>query len=232
MRYLVLIFALLIAAPAFAQSTYTANSCSESDVETAITNEQAHPVDGDIISIPSGSCIVTPGLDYLSPTGVVTGNTGGTYILGLTDTANTSSTACYDSSATGSTGSGLTTPAGFESQVWSTSSTSQSGPTIVPSTSSGVVIASNQELEGPILAVTSPTGAILTCPVYPGQTDSSKMCTGNAYLTLFFNTSAASETWGWTNGTTENAAMSAIHIPAATTVTTGCTIALLGAGPC
>jgi hypothetical protein len=39
-----------------AQATYTAASCGQSAVQTAINSEQAHPVDGDVISIPAGSC--------------------------------------------------------------------------------------------------------------------------------------------------------------------------------
>jgi len=41
---------------ASAQQTYTAASCSQIAVSAAIAAEQVHPVDGDIISIPAGSC--------------------------------------------------------------------------------------------------------------------------------------------------------------------------------
>jgi len=37
-------------------ATYTAASCNQADVQTAIANELASAADGDIISIPSGSC--------------------------------------------------------------------------------------------------------------------------------------------------------------------------------
>ncbi len=37
-------------------ATYTAASCNQSDVQTAITNELASAADGDVISIPSGTC--------------------------------------------------------------------------------------------------------------------------------------------------------------------------------
>lgn len=40
-------------------ATYTAASCNESDVQAAITSEQKAPQDGDIISIPSGTCTWT-----------------------------------------------------------------------------------------------------------------------------------------------------------------------------
>jgi hypothetical protein len=45
-----------LAAPLWAQGSYTAASCNLSDVQAAINRELAHPVDGDIISIPSGTC--------------------------------------------------------------------------------------------------------------------------------------------------------------------------------
>lgn len=50
---------ILFAARVGAQGIYAATSCNQSDVQTAVNNEQAHPVDGDIISIPGGSCIWT-----------------------------------------------------------------------------------------------------------------------------------------------------------------------------
>jgi len=48
--------ACLWAFQASAQTTYPAASCSQAAVSAAIASEQAHPVDGDIISIPSGNC--------------------------------------------------------------------------------------------------------------------------------------------------------------------------------
>jgi hypothetical protein len=50
------IFCVALAPPARSQGTYTAASCNQSAVNAAITAEQAHPVDGDIISIPAGTC--------------------------------------------------------------------------------------------------------------------------------------------------------------------------------
>ena len=41
---------------ASAQTTYPATSCSQIAVSAAILAEQVHPVDGDIISIPAGTC--------------------------------------------------------------------------------------------------------------------------------------------------------------------------------
>jgi len=43
-------------ATALAQRTYTAASCNLSDVQAAFNQELANPMDGDIISIPSGTC--------------------------------------------------------------------------------------------------------------------------------------------------------------------------------
>jgi hypothetical protein len=44
---------------ASAQQTYKAASCSQTDVQTAINNESAHVADGDIITIPAGTCTWT-----------------------------------------------------------------------------------------------------------------------------------------------------------------------------
>jgi len=44
---------------ASAQTTYPAASCSQIAVSAAIAAEKAHPVDGDIIAIPSGTCTWT-----------------------------------------------------------------------------------------------------------------------------------------------------------------------------
>jgi len=42
-----------------AQTTYPAAGCSQAQIQAAITAEQAAPADGDIISIPAGSCTWT-----------------------------------------------------------------------------------------------------------------------------------------------------------------------------
>lgn len=79
-------------------ATYTAASCTESDVQTAINNEQAHPVDGDVISIPAGSCTWT-GSSGISQTfnnsvtiqgaGAISSTSGGTTTTGSDLTAIT-----------------------------------------------------------------------------------------------------------------------------------------------
>lgn len=55
----VLLLTALSVRAARSQGTYTAASCNESDVAAAIAAEQASPADGDIISIPSGTCTWT-----------------------------------------------------------------------------------------------------------------------------------------------------------------------------
>ena len=54
-----LLIACFWAVQASAQTTYPAANCSQAAVAAAITAEQAHPVDGDIITIPSGTCTWT-----------------------------------------------------------------------------------------------------------------------------------------------------------------------------
>lgn len=70
--------ALLWAFQAFAQGTYTASSCSQAAVQAAITAEQAHPLDGDTISIPAGSCTWTTGMNLTFNNSVVIQGAGAT----------------------------------------------------------------------------------------------------------------------------------------------------------
>jgi hypothetical protein len=49
-----LIFFLLLFSISAGATTYTASSCSQSAVQTAISDETATPADGDIIATPSG----------------------------------------------------------------------------------------------------------------------------------------------------------------------------------
>ena len=53
------VFLGVVATPLFAQKTYTAASCNLSDVQAAINQELANSVDGDVISIPAGTCTWT-----------------------------------------------------------------------------------------------------------------------------------------------------------------------------
>jgi hypothetical protein len=90
---------LLFLAPfAKAQGTYPAASCSEAAILAAITAEQVHPADHDIISIPSGNCTWT-GSQQISQTfnnsvviqggGAISATTGGVSTTGIDSTVIT-----------------------------------------------------------------------------------------------------------------------------------------------
>jgi hypothetical protein len=78
-----------------AQSTYPAAGCSQAQIQAAIAAEQAAPADGDIISIPAGSCTWT-GTQQVSATfnnsvtiqgaGAVSATTGGASTTGTDQT--------------------------------------------------------------------------------------------------------------------------------------------------
>jgi hypothetical protein len=81
---------------------FTATSCSTIAVQAAITAEQVAPLDGDIISIPSGTCVWTSGITQafsttISILGTGTPNTGtgtvgaGTMTTTIIDNGGTSS---------------------------------------------------------------------------------------------------------------------------------------------
>lgn len=95
-----LIFGLAVSARA--QSTYPAASCNEADVQSAFTTEQASAVDGDIITIPAGTCTWNS-LWNLSPTHTLTFQGAG---------ALTPSTSC-----TFTPGSACTTTSGSDQTV-------------------------------------------------------------------------------------------------------------------
>jgi hypothetical protein len=85
----------LWASQAAAQQTYKAASCGLADVQTAINNEIAHAVDGDVITIPAGTCTWT-GSTPLSGTfttsvtvqgaGAISATTGGASTTGSDQT--------------------------------------------------------------------------------------------------------------------------------------------------
>lgn len=61
----IVLFTLLlsaVAAPSWAQGTYTAASCNQSDVNAVINGPKHTAVDGDTINIPAGSCAWTSGI--------------------------------------------------------------------------------------------------------------------------------------------------------------------------
>jgi hypothetical protein len=84
----------LWASQAYAQGTYKAATCNLSDVSSAIAAERAHPLDGDIISIPAGTCAWTTPL--FGPTftnsvtiqgaGAISATTGGAATTGTDQT--------------------------------------------------------------------------------------------------------------------------------------------------
>jgi len=90
------IFAAFLATGLRAQGTYTAASCNESAVQSDVTAEQAHPVDGDIISIPAGSCSWSSGITQafsnsvtIQGAGAISATTGGASTTGSDSTAIT-----------------------------------------------------------------------------------------------------------------------------------------------
>ena len=96
-----LLLVCLWALPAFAQQTYTAASCSKADVSAAITAEQAHAVDGDVISIPAGACTWGSGQNLVQTfthsvtiqgAGAISSTTGGAATTGSDVTAITNNT--------------------------------------------------------------------------------------------------------------------------------------------
>ena len=80
-------------------TTYTAASCSESDVQSAINSEKASPADGDIISIPSGSCTwaASSGINVTFTTSVTIQGAGAVYATtGGVGTAGSDATVIID----------------------------------------------------------------------------------------------------------------------------------------
>lgn len=106
---------LLFQAFSHAQSTYTAASCNQAAVQTAINNEQVRPVDGDIISIPAGTCTWTgtSGISVTFTKSVTIQGAGAQYATsGGSATAGSDSTIIIDN-LTGSGGDlNITTTAG------------------------------------------------------------------------------------------------------------------------
>jgi hypothetical protein len=80
-----------------AQGTYTANSCSQSDVNAVINGPTHTAVNGDVIQIPGGTCTWTSGITVPSNIGItITGN--GTPNSGASTTGASSS--CSNTSIT------------------------------------------------------------------------------------------------------------------------------------
>ena len=93
MKKLFILVACSWAIQASAQQTYPAGSCSQNAVASAIAAEQAHPVDGDIISIPTGNCTWTTEISVTSSNsitiegaGAISATTGGASTTGTDQT--------------------------------------------------------------------------------------------------------------------------------------------------
>lgn len=74
-------------------ATYTAAGCSQSQVQAAIASEQSSPADGDVITIPSGTCTWTTGISQsfshsvtIQGAGAVHAGSGGSSITGVDTT--------------------------------------------------------------------------------------------------------------------------------------------------
>jgi len=94
-----LIIGAVLATGLRAQGTYTAASCNESDVSAAVAAEQAKAADGDIISIPAGTCTWTgsSGIHQYFTNSVTIQGAGAQYATtGGASTAGTDSTVIVD----------------------------------------------------------------------------------------------------------------------------------------
>jgi hypothetical protein len=100
MRWLVLaVIAAAFSSRAGQAATYFAASCNESAVQAAITAEQASPADGDIISIPAGTCTWTgsSGINVTFSNSVTIQGAGALYsISGGSGTAGSDATVITD----------------------------------------------------------------------------------------------------------------------------------------
>src|SRR6516165_5976342 len=70
-----------LAAPLWAQGTYTAVSCNQSDVNAVINGPTHTAVDGDTINVPSGSCTWTSSLSVSKGISIIGAGSGSTVIL-------------------------------------------------------------------------------------------------------------------------------------------------------
>src|SRR5260370_35666275 len=85
-----------------AQGPKTAATCNQTDGQAAVTAEQAHHVDGDIISIPAGSCTWNSGTSLtatfttsltIQGAGAISATTGGASTIGTDLTVITNGSA-------------------------------------------------------------------------------------------------------------------------------------------
>jgi hypothetical protein len=128
------------------------------------------------------ACDATSGDDVLTVSGASASNSGNYVLVEWAGLKNSSSTACYDSTAGLATGT--------------TSATPYSIPTLTPSTTGGVALAMINEGTGPVLGISAPAGAVYSYPSYTGMTDASTMTEGGGF-SMFLSPSASSHTWTW-----------------------------------
>lgn len=153
-------------------ATYTAASCNQSAVLAAITSEQATPADGDIISIPAGTCTWS-GSSTLTATfshsvtiqgaGAVSATTGGASTAGSDNTIiidNTSPTGSMIAFVTTSGKSFRLTGVAFETN--SSSSAKAVGMVNLSGTSSAVRIDHNHMILNGTESVGFYIGGIIT----------------------------------------------------------------------
>jgi hypothetical protein len=100
-KVLLLMFLFSALVTASAQSTYPATTCSESAVQSAYAKEQASAVDGDIITIPAGTCTWSS-LWSPSPTNTLTFQGAGA-MTPATSCTFTPGTACTTTSGSDQT---------------------------------------------------------------------------------------------------------------------------------
>ena len=82
-----------VAAPIWAQGTYTAATCNQSDVNAVINGPTHRAVDGDMINIPSGSCTWSTGVTVPSGIGITIRGSGSPNSTSATTGASSSCTA-------------------------------------------------------------------------------------------------------------------------------------------
>jgi hypothetical protein len=150
----------------------------------------------------SVSCGTTGGAgDVITFTGVTTTALGTWFIWDIAGAKSSSSTACFDSSATAGSGSSngtgsscLTTgcpgyiySAGTQSGTncipsgtgSSCSGSSGGASAIIPSTSNGLVLSTMGDGTGPTESLPSPSGAYYDCTYFIGATDAETFCNGD-----------------------------------------------------
>ena len=113
---LAILFSVLLCPTAWAQGTYTAASCNESDVNAVINGPTHTAVNGDTIDIPSGTCTWTSGITISSIGITIIGSgtsNGGSSTFG----AGTSNTTIIDNVGGSNPLFNVTTPAGNEMRI-------------------------------------------------------------------------------------------------------------------